>query len=115
MIQLRKFVVNTLEAFFNPRVKRIAIFVLRWSQVVAHRDARQRPLRKWVGGRRRCISFIKFVFAVTGHVLTVRVVDFREHFGLLLLPNLTDWKHITFDGGVLQKMINSILVVGVRS
>ena len=52
---------------------------------------------------------------MTGHVLTVRVVDFREHFGLLLLPNLTDWKHITFDGGVLQKMINSILVVGVRS
>lgn len=78
--------------------------------MVADGNIGERSFRKRVGVRRCRISFVKFVFAVTGHVLTVRVVDFRQHFGLLLLFNLTHWQHITFDRRVLQKMINSVLV-----
>ena len=46
------------------------------------------------------------------HVLTVRVVDFGEHFGLLLLLYLADREHVASDGRVLQKMIDSVLVSG---
>lgn len=110
LIELGKFVVDALETFFYPRIKRIPVIIL-FFLIVAHRNIRQRPFRKWVGGRCSCISLVKFVFAVTGHVLTVRVIDFRKHFSLLLLLNLADWEYITFNRRILQKMINPILVI----
>lgn len=108
LIQLREFIIYPLQAFFDSRVQWI-LFILRFV-LFAHRDIRKRPFRKWVGWRCCRVSFVEFGFAVTGHVLTVCVINFCQHFGLLLMLNLTHWQHITLDCRILQKMINSILV-----